>query len=99
MTEIQPTTTINVDGTIYDVASMSADIKQMIALFDDWRAVEARCSSELMMSRHAMANMQTQLLAAIQTERQAAAEKKEVVPADTPPAAKKQSKKTTGRKG
>jgi nucleotide-binding universal stress UspA family protein len=85
-TPVQPTTTLNVDQAVYEVAKMSPEIQQMVRYFDEWRQVEADKTSEILMARNALQNLQNQLLATIQKEREEAVKKAEalgVIP--TPP--------------
>lgn len=68
MTQVQQTTTITIDDTVYEVASMGANIQQMVQYLDDWRQREVDTTSELLMVRGALRDIQTTLLAAIQAE-------------------------------
>lgn len=68
MTQVQQTTTITIDDTVYEVASMGANIQQMVQYLDDWRQREVDTTSELLMVRGALRDIQNTLLAAIQAE-------------------------------
>lgn len=85
MPTIQPTTTITIDTTVFDVASMSAEVQQMIGYLDDWRQREVDTTSELLMIRGALRDIQNTILTAIQSDQAAAGEA--LTPDDTPPAA------------
>lgn len=85
MPTIQPTTTITIDTTVFDVASMSAEVQQMIGYLDDWRQREVDTTSELLMIRGALRDIQNTILTAIQSDQAAAVES--LTPDDTPPAA------------
>lgn len=84
--KIQQTTTVNVDETVFQVDKMSAEVQQMIAYFDDWRQKEADATSELLMIRAALKDIQATLLETIQKERAEALKKAEalgIIPAST----------------
>ena len=85
MTQVQQTTTITIDDAVYEVASMGANIQQMVQYLDDWRQREVDTTSELLMIRGALRDIQNTLLAAIQAEQADAAETAdEATPAETP---------------
>jgi plasmid replication initiation protein len=89
-TPVQPTTTINVDDAVFEVARMSAEIQQTVRLFDECRQVEADATFQVLMARNALTNLQNTLLQAIQKEREEATKKAEamgLVPAPAVPAA------------
>lgn len=73
MTQVQQTTTITIDDAVYEVANMSANVQQMVQYLDDWRQREVDTTSELLMIRGALRDLQNTLLAAIQTEQAEAA--------------------------
>lgn len=79
MAKIQATTTVNVDGSVYEVSKMSPDVQQMISLLDDWRQEEADYTSKILMARGALKDLQQTLLSTIQAERKAALEKAEAL--------------------
>lgn len=68
MIEIQPTLTITVDGTTYEVADMSSEIKQMVIYLDEWRRNEAAETAALLKTRAALRDIQNMILAQIQKE-------------------------------
>jgi hypothetical protein len=100
-TPVQPTTTINVDNAVFDVSKMSPEIQQMVRYFDEWRQNEADATSQVLMARNALQNLQNTLLQAIQKERDEAAKKAEALgltaPAPAPAPAPEPAKKA--RKG
>jgi hypothetical protein len=65
MVQVQPTTTISIDDTVFEVTSMSPEIQQMVQYLDDWRQKEADTTSELLMARGALRDLQNTLLQAI----------------------------------
>lgn len=73
MQAVQPTTTITIDEAVFEVSSMSPQVQSMIAYLDDWRQKEVEATSELLVVRGALANLQNELLAVIQKEREDAA--------------------------
>jgi hypothetical protein len=75
MLQIQPTTTISIDDKVLDVTSMSPEIQQMVQYLDDWRQRELDTTSELLMIRGAMRDIQNTLLQSIQKAQTASAEK------------------------
>lgn len=66
--KIQPTTTINIDDMVFQVEDASDEVKQLVAFFDDWREREANTTSELVLVRAALKELQATLLATIQAE-------------------------------
>lgn len=74
MTQVQQTTTITIDDSVYEVASMGANVQQMVQYLDDWRQREVDTTSELLMIRGALRDIQNTLLAAIQAEQTAQSE-------------------------
>ena len=74
MAQIQPTTTISIDDSTFDVTSMTPEIQQMIQYLDDWRQKEADATSDLLMARGALRDLQNTLLQAIQAAQAPAAE-------------------------
>lgn len=74
---VEQTTVINVDDKTYQVSEMSAEIQQMVKYFDDWRERELNATSELLLIRGGLRDLQNSLLEAIQ---------KEVAPAAAEPA-------------
>ena len=74
MIAIQPTLTINVDGVIFEVSKMSTEVQQQIQYLDEWRQREMDISSDLLMVRGALRNLQDNLLVTIQKERKAEAD-------------------------
>lgn len=84
---IQKTLTVTVDDAIYTVEKMSPQIKDMIALMDEWRQREVDMNVELAMVRGALRDIQNQLLLAIRKEREEAiarAQAMGIVPATQP---------------
>lgn len=73
MQKLLPTTTVNIDDAVFEVASMSQTIQSMIQYLDDWRQKEADLTSDLLMVRGALKELQNQLLVQIQEDRVAAA--------------------------
>lgn len=71
--QVQPTTTITIDDTVFEVVNMSANVQQMVQYLDDWRQREADTTSELLMIRGALRDIQNTLLAAIQGDQKAVA--------------------------
>lgn len=84
MQPVQPTTTITVDKTIFEVSQMSPEIQQMVAYFDDWRQQEADQTSKLLMVRSALRDIQNTMLEAIQKERNEALKKAQALGIITP---------------
>lgn len=79
--QVQPTTTITIDDAVFEVANMSANVQQMVQYLDDWRQREADTTSELLMIRGALRDIQNTLLAAIQEDQKAAASSEASEPA------------------
>jgi aryl carrier-like protein len=78
MAKIQETVTVTIDEQSYEVAALSDGAKQMIAMMDEWRQKEADVTSDLLMARAAIRDIQNTLLATI---------KAEVAPAEVAPEA------------
>lgn len=68
MPQVQPTTTISIDDQVFEVANMSSNVQQMVAYLDDWRQAEADATSQLLMARGALRDLQNTLLSTIQQE-------------------------------
>lgn len=79
MTPVQPTLTIAIDDAVYEVAKMSPQVQQMVAYFDDWRQKEADLTSEVLLVRGALRDLQNTLLQTIQAERAEAQKKAEAL--------------------
>lgn len=84
MVQVQPTTTISIDDTTLNVADMTPEIQQMVQYLDDWRQKEADTTSELLMARGALRDIQSTLLQAIQAAQTPAAETDTAEPAEQP---------------
>jgi hypothetical protein len=95
--KLEPTTIINVDSSSFEVSKMSAEVQQMIKYFDDWRQKEVDLTSNLLMVRGAIRDIQNTLLETITKELEAA-KVKAVAPAedvtDVAPAPVKRIKRT-----
>lgn len=74
MAKIQETITVTIDDKSYEVAQLSDNVKQMIGLMDEWRQKEADLTSDLLMARAALRDIQNTLLNAIKAETAPAAE-------------------------
>lgn len=74
---VQPTLTINVDGAVFEVAKMSSDVQQLVRYFDEFRQREMDLTTDIVMVRGALRDMQNTLLQTIQAERVAAQQKAE----------------------
>ena len=74
MPKNQPTLTVSVDDRTFEVASMSQEAQQLIAYMDEWRQKEADATSDLLMVRAAIHDIQNTLLATIRESEAAAAE-------------------------
>lgn len=85
MTPVQPTLSITIEDQTFDVAACSDQVKQMVSFMDDWRQKEVDTSSELLMIRSAVRDIQNSLLATIRQEQQDAEAAK--APAAETPAA------------
>jgi cell division protein ZapA (FtsZ GTPase activity inhibitor) len=70
--QVQPTLTVTIDDKSFEVATASEQVRQMIAYMDDWRQKEADLSSELLMARSAIRDVQNTLLTTIRQEQEAA---------------------------
>lgn len=73
MIQVQQTTSITIDDNVYEVANMGTDIQQTVQYLDDWRQREVDATSELLMIRAALRDIQNTLLGAIQAEQAAQA--------------------------
>lgn len=72
-TKVTPTTNIAIDDQTYEVERMSDNVKQMVALLDDWRQQEVDTTSSLLMIRAALKDLQNSLFTTITEERESAA--------------------------
>lgn len=83
MPKIQNTLTITIDDAVYDVASTSDEVKNLVMYMDEWRQNEADLTSDLLKTRAAIQHIQNELLAALNKERAAVATE-EAVPDQQP---------------
>lgn len=65
---IQPTTSVTIDEATYAVADLSDNVKQMIALMDEWRQKDADQTNDLLLVRAAIRDIQNTLLTTIKQE-------------------------------
>jgi len=72
MSKVVPTTTITIDGNVFEVEKMSDEVKAMISHFDRWREREFDASSELLLVQAALKHLQNELVQTISKEREAA---------------------------
>lgn len=79
MLNVTPTTTITIDNTEFAVDKMSSQVQQMVVYFDAWRQRELEATSELLMVRGGLKDLQASLLTTIQEERKQAMEKAEAM--------------------
>lgn len=96
MIQLPPTTVINIDQSTFEVSKMSAEVQQMVQYYDDWRQKEVQATSDLLLARAGLRDLQASLLEAIQKE-QATVKPADPVaqePQGTPAPAKKTRKKT-----
>jgi cell division septum initiation protein DivIVA len=70
---VQPTTTITVDGAAYSVDQMSSDVKQLIVYLDEWRQQETDLTTQILMVRAALRDIQNSLVQTLQAEKEAQA--------------------------
>lgn len=68
MAQVQATTTVTIDEVSYEVAALSAETQQMIALMDEWRQTESDSVNDLLMVRAAIRDVQNTLLVKIKEE-------------------------------
>lgn len=68
MAKIQETVTVTIDEQSYDVVALSDGANQMIAMMDEWRQKEADLTSDLLMARAAIRDIQNTLLTTIKAE-------------------------------
>jgi hypothetical protein len=72
---VQKTLTVTVDDALYQVDKMSPQVKDMIALMDEWRQKEVDLNVDLAMVRGALRDVQNQLLVSIRKDREEALER------------------------
>lgn len=77
--KITPTTTVTIDDSAFQVEKMSPEVQQMIAYFDDWRQREADTTSELLMIRAGLKDLQSTIYDTIQKERAEALKRAEAL--------------------
>lgn len=80
--QVEKTQTITMDNESFDVTSLSAEVQQMVAYLDDWRQREVDLTSNLLMVRGALRDLQNALVEQIQKDASAKNE-----PASSPAAA------------
>jgi sulfite reductase beta subunit-like hemoprotein len=87
MPTLQPTTTINIDETVYNVADMSPSVQALIAMYDDWRSDLAKAEQTVLLHRVGIAQLQRDLVETINKEKEAAVAAAAGEAAPTTPAA------------
>ena len=75
MPKLQPTTTINIDESVFSVADMSPNVQALVAMFDDWRQKLAEVEQEVLLYRVGLARVQQDLVDTINKEKEEAAAK------------------------
>lgn len=96
MPQVQKTLTITIDNAIFEVANMSPEVQSAVMYLDEWRQKEADLTSELLMVRAAINDVQNTLLKTIQAEQSAQQEAQPVLsPVEEKKPATKRAKKDT----
>lgn len=72
MPKVQQTLTITIDNSVFEVAHMSSEVQSAVMYMDEWRQKEADLTSELLMVRAALTDVQNTLLKTIQSDAAAA---------------------------
>lgn len=66
--QVEKTTTITLDNKSFEVAQMSPEVQQMVAYLDEWRQREVDQTSELLLVRGALRDLQNALAQQIQAD-------------------------------
>lgn len=66
--KVTETTTITLDDQVFEVSKLSAELQQMVAYLDDWRQREVDLTSELLMARSGIRDIQNALSGTLQKE-------------------------------
>lgn len=77
--KVQETTTITLDSQSYEVAKLSGELQQMVTYLDDWRQKELDLTSELLMTRSGIRDLQGAIASQLQAELKEAREKAEAL--------------------
>ena len=93
MPTVQKTQTITIDQQVFEVANMSAEVQNAVMYMDEWRQKEADLTSELLLVRAALNDVQNTLLKTIQTEQASAQEATTEEPAAPAPTKRKAKSK------
>ena len=95
MPQVQQTLTITIDDRVFEVANMSPEVQSAVMYLDEWRQKEADLTSELLMVRAALNDVQNTLLKTIQADieaQNAQAAQPAIVPVDEKKPAKRAKK-------
>lgn len=78
-----PTSVINFGDLSLEVAKMSPELQQMVQYFDDWRSKEIEATSNLLLARAGLRDIQKEMGDALGKEIEAARAAQSPVPVNT----------------
>lgn len=70
MTQVEDIKVLNIDGVPYDVEMMSDEVKNMVAVFNDWNRKEVEVRSELMMVQSAKNDLSRNIILQVRKEKE-----------------------------
>lgn len=75
MTIVQPITTINLEGTTLNVDDLSAQVKALVNVYNDWNQKLSDAQSNTAMVQAALNDLSRQIIQQIKNDQDAAAQK------------------------
>lgn len=73
MATVQPVTTLNIDGAALNVADLSPQVQQLVAVYNDWNQGLADAQSKAAMHQAALNDLSRQIIATLKADQDAAA--------------------------
>jgi hypothetical protein len=73
MATVQPISTLNIDGTAFNVADLSAQVQALVNVYNDWNQALANAQSEAALHQAAINDLSRQIIQQVKADQDAAA--------------------------
>ena len=73
MATVQPITTLNIDGTAFNVADLSAQVQALVGVYNDWNQSLADAQSKAALHQAALNDLSRQIIQTVKSDQDAAA--------------------------
>lgn len=73
MTQVQPISTLNIDGTAFNVADLSPQVQSLVGVYNDWNQALADSQSKAALHQAALNDLSRQIIQQVKTDAEAAA--------------------------